>query len=306
MIGRRSLLAAAVFAGALLTSLPARPWSAHGHRVISEAAVAALPAEMPDFLRHGGKTVAQASLNPDLVRLRDTPQLRSAVGPEHYLDAELLPPHLTGSLPRRRYDYLGELVRSGGNPAFVGLLPYAIEENVQRLAVAFAEYRRWSGTWAVQMKALEIAGAVSHYAGDLEQPLHTTVHHNGRALPDGTSPRTGIHRLVDSLPGRIALDAGDTQRSSGDEVPSLGELFSYIEREFGRSHRLVDRVYELEPLLSWEEPETPDPEVVAFTRERILRAAGFVAALIESAWRESERIELPDWYDRQDAPASDR
>ena len=71
--------------------------------------------------------------------------------------------------------------------------------------LAFAEYRERSGDEAVQAKILYIAGVLSHYTGDASQPLHCTVHHDGRVEPDGTSPGTGIYLKMDALPGQLGI-----------------------------------------------------------------------------------------------------
>jgi hypothetical protein len=73
-----------------------------GHHLASRAEVAALPAEMPAFFRAAGQAIASGSLDPDIFKLEELPQLRNAEYPEHYFDLELLrvrrrPPCATSS-----------------------------------------------------------------------------------------------------------------------------------------------------------------------------------------------------------------
>ena len=81
----------------------------------------------------------------------------------------------------------------------LGLLPYAIAETTYMLSLALAEHHRWPDNQAIQSKCLVYAGLLSHYAEDACMPLHATVHWDGRVLPNGQSPRTGIHSRVDGL-----------------------------------------------------------------------------------------------------------
>jgi hypothetical protein len=58
----------------------------------------------------------------------------------------------------------------------------------------------------MKAKILYIAGVLAHYTEDAAQPLHTTVDFDGRLKPDGTSPRSGIHRKVDVEVRNFALE----------------------------------------------------------------------------------------------------
>ena len=60
------------------------------------------------------------------------------------------------------------------------------------------------------------------------------------------------------------------------------------------SHALVDRVYELEDRLQWQEGGEPDQEVETFASERLTSAVIFTARLFATAWDLSARVELPE------------
>ncbi|MDH3255773.1 MAG: hypothetical protein OEM62_12320, partial [Acidobacteriota bacterium] len=171
-----------------VTVAPSHAWSADGHRLVARLATASTPADLPDFFRGGSERVAAFSIEPDVLRLRDTPHLRAREYPEHYLDSELLDGAV---LPDSRSVFLELLQRKSLAPTAVGMLPYAIVEATEHLAIAFAEHRARPDDVDIRTKALYLAGVLSHYSADLSQPLHTTIHHNGRARPDMSSPRTG-------------------------------------------------------------------------------------------------------------------
>jgi len=166
--------------------------------------------------------------------------------------------------------------------------------------VAFAEYRKWPNNSYIQQKCLVYAGILSHYAQDLCQPLHVTIHYDGRANPDGSSPRTGIHAKVDALLQKV--------RDNELSVPSTAaapfeELSSGVLTELRRSNQLVDRVYELENSLpASNEPLQLGSAVSRFAAERLEAAAVFTARLYTTAWRDSAGVKLPEWHRRAERP----
>jgi len=279
-------------------------WHTQGHRIATEAAVEALPASMPRFFRDGGETVGHSSIDPDLFKPNDLPELRAGEGPEHYLDVE----HLGGRpFPPTRYDLIQLVTWLGSDPggegrkfgpAQTGTLPYAVVEGTQRLTMVFAEHRRWPHNPDIQAKALVYAGLLAHYAEDLCQPLHTTIHHNGRAKPDGSSPLTGLHHQVDVLFERGGFDRGEAV--DGLKLEVYDDLMAAVSRQFDDSHTLVEVVYDLAPIL----PEREDqksrlaPAVRVFASQRYRAAARFTASLFLTAWEKSAEVELRDWLIR--------
>lgn len=279
-------------------------WHTQGHRLATEAAVEALPASVPRFFRDGAQAVAHSSIDPDLFKPDAFTELRAGENPEHYLDVELLGGR---PFPPTRYDLIRLVTWLGSEPGAeavefgpdqTGMLPYSIVEGVQRLTLVFAEHRRYPHNPRIQAKALVYAGILAHYAGDLCQPLHTTVHHNGRANPDGTSPRTGVHHQVDVLFERGGFDR--TGSLEGLELEVFADFMPAVGREFAASHALVEKVYELEPLLPARKDQVSPlpPAVRVFTEQRYRAAVRFTASLFLTAWEKSAEVELPDWLIR--------
>ena len=173
-------------------------------------------------------------------------------------------------------------------PGKVGFVIYAIAELTERLSLAFAEHRKWPHVDALRFKCLVYAGLIAHYAQDLCQPLHTTVHFDGRIDAKGRSPHSGIHESIDSIIGRLELEPQELMVERVEAYPSL---MPAILHELAASHQLVDRVYELES--GFRSPVSDD--VRAFAVERSTAATRFVASLFLTAWLTSEGVEIPNW-----------
>jgi hypothetical protein len=270
----------------LTLPLPAVAWSGGGHRLIARLAAAKAPAELPDFFRGGSNEIAAASVEPDTLRLRALPQLRGREYPEHYIDLELL----EGTpLAESRYEFLDQLYKKSLRPTNVGMVPYAIVEATQHLAVALAEHRLRPDDPAIRARVLYRAGVLSHYSADMVQPLHTTVHHDGRAREDGSSPGTGIHHRVDPLLTRTGAVFSPAPGVAWPQA--VPQLMPEVVETLDRSHALVDQVYDLEDSLDWDEGTEPAGEVREFANERLTEAVLFTARLFATSWELSAEIE---------------
>ncbi|MHB1155719.1 MAG: phospholipase C/P1 nuclease family protein [Phycisphaerales bacterium] len=256
---------------------------------------------VPDWFLAGiADDAAQDSLDPDNFKNRAMPQLDSTEPPEHYLDYESLeamgvPP---GVMPRFRYDYYKLCYEHQLDPRKIGVLPWAVAEWQQRLTLAFAEHRKWPNNATIRRKCLVYAGLMSHYAGDLCMPLHTTMHHDGRVKThNDRSPRSGIHAKVDGL--FRTFDYDPRKVLDGAQAEVYGDVWAAIREEFDRSHALVDRVYELADKLPPRNGHTDDADVIAFGAERMKAGVTFIASLYRTAWVKSADVKLPDWLDRE-------
>lgn len=270
---------------------PAGAWTAAAHHTISVAAVRSLPEDVPAFFRNGHATIAHCSLDPDLVRQRELPQVRDANSPEHYFDCEQIGDR---PWPESRYRFIALCAELKLDPAQVGMLPYAITEWTQWLTMAFAEHRRDPASDHVKMKCLVIAGFLSHYTADLHMLLHTTVHWNGRTSVESgyRSPRTGIHLKVDALPTKNPHAVIFAELLPPPEARA--DVFSFLTEQFEQSYDLVDRVYELESQIpDLDDPDLADPQVIALAIGRACAAARFSAGIFLSAWRNSANLKLP-------------
>ena len=279
----------------LLACAAAYGYDGPGHHLATRVAVASLPPEMPAFFREAGPAIAGSSIDPDIFKLNELPQLRDAEYPEHYFDLELLKGQTP---PALRYQFFDLCVKDGLQPSKVGTLPYAMAEWTQKLTVAFAQCRRWPDNPRLRNKCIVYAGILAHYAEDATQPLHTTIDYDGRTLPGGKSPRSGIHAKVDALIEKLPAAPADVAAHVKPEV--LDKLWPAILEQLDRSHSLVDRTYELEPLLPGRTEPMPDTaRVTDFAQDRLRAAAQLAASLYLTAWRDSAKLSLPDWHIRE-------
>jgi hypothetical protein len=278
----------------LTITASASAWHGEGHIRASRLAVAALEDGVPLFFREGVETIAHCSVDPDVFKFYSgSGLLRDDEIPEHFFDLELF---TESTLPEDRMDFFFWCLRNGIYIQKIGTLPYALGEATERLAVAFAEYRHWPGNPAVQAKCLVYAGHLAHYAQDLCQPLHTTIHYDGRVGADGCSPRTGLHARVDALLGK--LDPNPAPILTEPSITAYDDFLSAVLLEIAASHELVDRVYELEQQLDALPYLDPQGEVAAFARERWAASARVTANCFLTAWAHSEWVEIPDWHSR--------
>jgi len=293
---KRPLLWLAVISIAI-TAQPGllRAWHGPTHERATRLALGSLPADaLPAFFLEGAETIVDLAPAPDLARKPIAPDALSiAESPEHYFDME----HLEGAaLPATRYEMLRFCCDKGLDPTQVGLAPYAIIEWTQRLTVALAEHRRWPDSPHIQAKCLIYAGTLAHYAQDLTMPLHTTIHYNGRASPEGQRTPSNIHLKLDALPAKLPADEQITV--DPDALAPVDDLYDAVVAELHASHALVDHVYEIEDdLPEYDQPLNPQGPAAEFARDRLAAAAIFTARLYATAWRDSAEIELPDWLD---------
>ena len=309
----RSIMSAA--AVVLACGAAAQAWHGKGHYDATTLALRAARADgnLPAFFAAGAGTVAHASLDPDNFTRPIAPDaLHKAESPEHFFDIDVEPlartPPADANIPADRYAFIELCFARGLKPNHVGLLPYAVTEWTQRLTVALAEHRKYPGDPAIQAKCLLYAGLLSHYAADLCQPLHVTIHYDGRCGLDGKSPRSGVHAKVDALLGKLMLDPNAPAARpaldanalpTGLRPAAFGAVLPAVMAEVRRSSVLVGRVYELEKQLPAEtDPIAHGSAVEKFAIDRMRAAARLVASLYVTAWRDSAAIELPWWYRR--------
>ena len=286
----RTIRATWIAVVASLLAVPAQAWWGDGHGILTEAAVLALPEEMPAFFRQGGNIASHTVFDPDLFKNRGVSALRHAEEGEHYFDLEYLEGR---AIPPKRFDFIALCQELGVKPTKVGMAPYAIAEWTGRLAVAFAEYRQWPENEAIQQKCLVYAGILAHYAEDICQPLHATRDYDGKKQEDGTVIGKGIHEKVDSSVERLGFAPEDL--AAGQELEDFSDsLMEEIVDQVEQSNGLVAEVYAL--LDQWDDEE--DTQLRAFAEARARTSVRFTASLYLTAWQQSAEIRLPRWLER--------
>ena len=272
---------------------PVYAWWGGGHGILTQASIKALPDELPEFFisESGESMIAHCAYDPDVSKNRDMAHARIAEHGEHYFDLELIKDN---PIPTDRDAFIKLCAELELEPSKVGFLPYAVAEWTERLAIAFAEYRKWPDNPIIQYKCYVYAGFLGHYAQDMCQPLHLTVHFNGIVQEDGSKLHSGIHEKVDSSIEVLKLDPSELAKDQN--VQMVDELFPAIEKQIKDGFSLVDNVYEL--VEQFDALKEPSPELLDFTKDRSREGVRWTASLFLTAWKMSESIRLPGWLER--------
>lgn len=268
-------------------------WWGGGHDILTQASVRALPDEMPEFFRstNAEKMIAHCAYDPDVSKNRNMVNARIAEHGEHYFDLELIKDN---PIPENRDAFIKLCAELNLEPSKVGFLPYALAEWTERLAIAFAEYRKWPDNPMIQYKCYLYAGFLGHYAQDMCQPLHLTVHFNGIVLKDGSVLHRGIHEKVDS--SIEILKFKPSELVNNQSIKHVEELLPAITKQIQDGFSLVDRVYEL--VEDYEKLNAPSQELIDFTTDRSKESVRWTSSLFYTAWKLSETITLPGWLER--------
>jgi hypothetical protein len=272
------LRATLALAGLSLTGLCWAWWVA-GHGSIAEASVTALPAEMPPFFRASARQLGYLAGEPDRWKNPSCKFLRSAEAPDHFIDLE---DYDGKELPADRYKAVALLQTLKRDPSRVGMLPYAIMENYERLSCAFYDYRADKTNPAIRSKCLVYAGVLSHLTGDCVMPLHTTRDYDGKRLKGGKIQQKGIHARIDAFPERYGLTAEEISR--GVKVRKIDDVWAHVQDQVRESHKLVDRCYAFDKTGAFDKPTAESRQ---FILERCRVGAQFTADLWYSAWLRS-------------------
>lgn len=296
---------------ALLAATPgaALAWGNTGHRIIGEAAIAALPAELPAFLRtpQAATDVGEYSREPD--RSKGSGKLHdSDRDPGHFLDlgddGKVFGGPALAALPPTREDYDTALRAVGQDSWKAGYLPYSIVDRYQQLAKDFAFWRvlkaaeanpKWKAHRAFftadrrrrEAQILADAGQLSHFVGDGSQPLHVTIHFNGWGgdlpNPQGFS-NARLHGPFESDLVQASVTRGMVQAKVSPLKPVAGPLEKHTADYLAATGALVVPFYEMEKAGGL---APGDPRGVGLAVQQIAVGASELRDLIADAWRVS-------------------
>ena len=272
-------------------------WGSDGHRMINRLAAAALPKDVPEFLRSPEALNAMEYYGPEPDHWKSSaePELSAAGSPEHFIDMEyaaLLGP----TLPRRRYDYIRALAFAQKahpelslTPEKAGLQPYAATEYYERLKAMMRDYRglvaEHKDVKPLECAILFTAGILGHWVADGSQPLHTTIQYNGWTGPNPNGYTTE-HRIHAQFESDYVKANVKPERDIAPLVPAkaqvLGDVFDQYVSYLQHSNSLVEQTYKLEKAGGFTGAGTP--EAKAFTDERVAAGVTELRDLIYTAW----------------------
>jgi len=271
-------------------------WGMDGHKMINRLAGAALPADVPEFLRspQALNALEYYGPEPDRWRSHNEPELNAAQSPEHFIDLEYA--DLVGpDLPRRRYDYVRALAVAQKShpdlalsPEKVGLQPYVTTEVWQRLKSGMREYRTLlaakQDTKPVEAEIVFYAGWLGHYVADGAMPLHTTIQYNGwtGANPNNYTAEHKIHALFESEFVAANVKPAEVAPLIASKPVVLGDVFDDYMKYLRHSHSLVEKTYQLEKAGAFNGAGTPEGK--AFVNQQLAAGATELRDMIYTAW----------------------
>jgi hypothetical protein len=254
---------ALILALAFISAPRVGAWGLTGHVVITRAAINALPAEVPGFVKRQIDWIGSRSITPDSYRAASEPFIKMAEDPSHEWHLEQVA--FLKAVPRSRiefvqavYDEYKRLEKSDpakaalANPTSTGMLPYTTMEVYERLKVTFRTWReqqrdKQPTSFTEQDTAFYI-GWLSHYIADASQPLHASIHHDGWR---GDNPKNytrdgALHwGFENDFVELIGLKESDIQARVAP-ARTVADPFSAILTHLARSHARVEQVYVLE------------------------------------------------------------
>jgi len=302
---RRRILALSLLAVVSAVPVQALGWGATGHRIVGRTAQAALPADLPPFLR-----TAQAV--DDVGELSREPDRSKAAGkvhdsdrdPGHFLDladdGTVLGGPRLDALPATRADYETALRAAGTDSWKAGYLPYSIVDRWQQLAHDFAywrilkaaegnrawvKHRAWFAADRRRREAqiLQDIGQLSHFVGDGGQPLHVTEHFNGWGDAPNPAGYTTA-RVHGPFEGELVRGFVRPKDVAAHLAP-VRLCRCTIEQRTARyllgTSRLVVPFYELEKAGGLQPGDARGP---AFARDQLARSASELRDQIVEAW----------------------
>jgi hypothetical protein len=306
LIGFRLIGVLAAGAVMLGTASAALAWGATGHRMIGEAAILSLPADMPAFLHATGvaEAVGEIAREPDRARGAGEPHDHD-LDPGHFVDVDdqgkVLGGPALAALPADRAAYDTALRAVGADQYRAGYLPYTIEDGFEQLVKDFAYWRvetaalktaapadrGWIAADRATRELLVIRdiGYWAHFVGDASQPLHVSVHYNGWGAypnPNGYS-QDKLHTPFEGPYVQQHLTLASVQAAMPPPA-SCAPIAACTAAYLGRTASYVQPLYAL-----WGAGEfaRATPRATAFATERVAAGAGALRDMIVAAWAAS-------------------
>ena len=301
--------------------LETRAWDETGHTIVTELAVRLMPADMPAFLRtpeHAARLNYLAT-EPDRWRNTRMAPMGHVNKPEHYFDIDLLDQYeLTpGTLPRYGGDFIVAMAvykskhpdkdfhydRSGDREhamEWPGLAPYRICELFVKLRSSwrtlntYQKYADVAGAGTIetcQANVIHYMGLMSHYVGDLAQPLHTTKHYNGwiGENPNGFTTSKRFHAQIDTSvirDGEITTEdcwKHSPTRTALDDSRLFESLVDYTVQSFA----LVEPIYRHQKDGAFDKGSPNFAQGVSFVEKRLCAGGIMLESLWEAAYRDA-------------------
>lgn len=277
-------------------------WGVRGHQAINRAAVRTIPDDGPVFLKSHEEWIAYLSTIPDTWRLPLEPSLKILEDPNHGWFKEQF--SMLNEIPRSRYEFVIALYEAQKkqretdpqsatltNVRWTGTMPYAAQENYERMKAAMRRYRaiKTAGqdTKFAELEIASYMGRLGHYTGDGAQPLHDTIHHDGWAgeNPKEYTREPRVHgRFESAFVDLIEVKPEDFIDQMA-KPRSLDDPFAAILGHLDKAASHVEEVYQLDKSGALAGKENEAARKLVY--ERLGSGAEMLRDLAYTAWIES-------------------
>jgi hypothetical protein len=283
-------------------------WGNKGHALVNETAADLMTSPAAGFFKAHKTALGRLGNVPD-VKWKD-PATYNNEKPLHFFSWDR---YSTSGLTGRFDEHLlSHVVRKLGG-AFVKENGSAIWRisSIQKKMTEALRAQNWE-------KALQMAGVLGHYMGDLAQPMHMSSDYDGQSIG-----RRGIHRyfettLVNEAEGhaltRRVLEAGADHRSSLDAgaPDARGPAQEVTKVAFEQGMASYEELPEV--LGHFDESSQDDDKLTAMAKVRMGQGAAALAKIWDLAVEESGitsgfprgsigDVADPEWFPLEDMPA---
>jgi hypothetical protein len=288
-------------------------WGNTGHRILGEAAMRAMPTEVPAFLRTQQAVLDVGELSREPDRSKGSGKLHDQDrDPGHFVDLDedgkILggPPMLP--LAATRADYETQLRAANLDQWKAGYLPYSIIDRYQQLTTDFAYWRvlkaaeanpkwkanrKWFTADRIRREALILKGIgeLSHFVGDGSQPLHVTIHFNGWGdyLNPSNYSKARLHGPFESDLVLATVKPSAVEAKMTPPNPCNCPIEQRVAGYLAATGKLVIPFYEMEKAGGL---AMGDPRGTAFATDRIAVGASELRDVVVDAWRASANAKI--------------
>lgn len=290
--------------GVLLLTKNTWAWGAKGHEIVALTG-STLATEGQAFWQANKSSMQQLTTVPDRVWKR--PSTKSGEGMNHWFHADFYAPSLsTSDILKFPKSYRNAIATYGENTIETkGTAPFRIRQLYNLAVDAFRAQDMELG--------LQYAGTMSHYIGDMSQPLHATDNYDGK-----DTGNDGIHKYFETdVIGDMLAVQKEVERRARVLLadPSFqkqfnADLMDVSFREVGRAVQFRDRILDIDNRLG--RGQSGAQSQLDLAMDRMADGAATLAMVLGHLWRDTGRtlratpipVQDPAWVPPQFDDAS--
>lgn len=254
-------------------------WGAKGHQIVAYTG-ADLTTDGAAFWQANLEPLRQLTTVPD--RLWKTPATKDGEANNHWFQVDAYyQPQDYNQIIRFPSSYSDAVTKYGQSVISInGTAPWRIRQLYQMAFLAFTQNDVKS--------ALEYVGTMTHYIGDISQPLHVTENHDGQQTGN-----KGIHSYFETsiIKDEMGIRADVEKRAQKLlQDPNFlsqfnGNLMDAILLEIERSITYRDQIFDIDKKLG--RNKNGAAAQLELAKDRMADGAATVAMILNQLWRET-------------------